>query len=742
MARFSELRAPCLLLLLVFLLQSSLRLQLSQGLEQSQQRRVYIVYLGERQQEDEAALESIVHSYRYGFSGFSAMLTESQARKIQKLPGVVSVKENTMVRMHTTRSWDFLGLSMGVDIKQEQQPNELLAAANHGDGMIIGVIDSGVWPESQSFADDGYGPPPSKWKGTCQTGANFSAHDCNRKLIGARWYAGADIDRRFLQGDFLSARDSHGHGTHTASTAGGNVVHNTSFFGLAAGTARGGAPRARIAVYKACWGTCSTASVLKGIDHAIHDGVDVLSLSLGSTDEMAALGTLGAVARGVPVIMAAGNDGPTEQTVQNSSPWLLTVAATTVDRSFLMVITLGDNRQFVAQSMYVADKGGDEFSQLLYYFNDRCDPDYINSTDIHGKVVFCYTPGPGSVSPPPKYADIAATVRRNGGKGFIFSQNNLDSLDLYAIKGPALPCVPLDFKTSYQIAVYCNRIGIPKIKISTTRTTSGSEIAAPRIAAFSSRGPSPIYPGVLKPDIAAPGVYILAAAAQSGDYKSLGVSYVFDSGTSMACPHISGIVALLKSVHPDWSPAALKSALMTTAHTMDSHGVPIEANGNRAKIADPFDYGAGSVNPTKAADPGLIYDISASDYLEFFNCPKGFVSNNNCTPPDLNLPSIAIPGLKTSVTVVRTVTNVGQPNAVYKAFLEPPPGVKMAVEPAVLVFSNARRMQSFKVIFRATRRIQGSYTFGSLAWHDGGAHLVRIPIAVRVVIEELYSDAS
>uniref|UniRef100_A0A453JLQ2 Uncharacterized protein n=1 Tax=Aegilops tauschii subsp. strangulata TaxID=200361 RepID=A0A453JLQ2_AEGTS len=656
-----------------------------QGLKQ---RRVYIVYLGERQHEDvslvtslhhdlltsvlgskEAALESIVHSYRYGFSGFSAMLTESQARKIQTLPGVVSVKENTMVRMHTTRSWDFLGLSMGVDIKQEQQPNELLAAANHGDGMIIGVIDSGVWPESQSFADDGYGPPPSKWKGTCQAGANFSAHDCNRKLIGARWYAGPDIDRRFLQGDFLSARDSHGHGTHTASTAGGNVVHNTSFFGLAAGTARGGAPRARIAVYKACWGTCSTASVLKGIDHAIHDGVD-------------------------------------------------------------------------AQSMYVADKGGDEFSQLLYYFNDRCDPDYINSTDIHGKVVFCYTPGPGSVSAPPKYADIAATVRRNGGKGFIFSQNNLDSLDLYAIKGPALPCVPLDFKTSYQIAVYCNRIGIPKIKISTTRTTSGSEVVAPRIAAFSSRGPSPIYHGVLKPDIAAPGVYILAAAAQTGAYKSLGVSYVFDSGTSMACPHISGIVALLKSVHPDWSPAALKSALMTTAHTMDSHGVPIEANGNRAKIADPFDYGAGSVNPTKAADPGLIYDISASDYLEFFNCPQGFGSNNNCTPPDLNLPSIAIPGLKTSVTVVRTVTNVGQPNAVYKAFLEPPPGVKMAVEPAVLVFSNAKRVQSFKVIFRATRRIQGSYTFGSLAWHDGGAHLVRIPIAVRVVIEELYSDAS
>lgn len=173
----------------------------------------------------------------------------------------------------------------------------------------------------------------------------------------------------------------------------------------------------------------------------------------------------------------------------------------------------------------------------------------------------------------------------------------------------------------------------------------------------------------------------------------------------------------------------------------------MQANGNREKIADPFDYGAGFVNPTKAADPGLIYDISASDYLKFFNCAGGLGANGSCTAPkgstyDLNLPSIAIHGLRTYVTVVRTVTNVGQPNAVYKAFFQPPPGVKMAVEPAMLVFTNARKVQSFKVTFMATRRIQGGYTFGSLTWHDGGVHWVRIPIAVRVAIEEFYSDVS
>lgn len=183
------------------------------------------------------------------------------------------------------------------------------------------------------------------------------------------------------------------------------------------------------------------------------------------------------------------------------------------------------------------------------------------------------------------------------------------------------------------------------------------------------------------------------------------------------------------------------------ALTTDNNGIPIQADGYRAKIADPFDYGAGFVNPIKAADPGLIYDISASDYLNFFNCMGGLGSNGNCTTPksslpDLNLPSIAIPNLKMSETVVRTVTNVGQPNAVYKAFFQPPAGVEMSVEPPVLVFCKERRVQSFKVTFKATRKIQGDYTFGSLAWHDGGDHWVRIPIAVRIIIEEFYSSVS
>lgn len=183
------------------------------------------------------------------------------------------------------------------------------------------------------------------------------------------------------------------------------------------------------------------------------------------------------------------------------------------------------------------------------------------------------------------------------------------------------------------------------------------------------------------------------------------------------------------------------------ALSTDNNGLPIKADGTPVKIADPFDYGAGFVNPSKADDPGLIYDIDPSDYLRFFYCAGGLGVNNNCTTPkasvaDLNLPSIVIPNLKATETIMRTVTNVGQPDAVYKAFFQPPPGVEMSVEPSVLVFSKERRVRSFKVVFKATRWIQGDYTFGSLAWHDGGRHWVRIPIAVRIIIEDFYSTVS
>jgi subtilisin family serine protease len=163
--------------------------------------------------------------------------------------------------------------------------------------------------------------------------------------------------------EFFSPRDANGHGTHTASTAAGTFIDDVSYRGLALGTIRGGAPRARLAIYKVCWnvlgGQCSSADILKAFDEAIHDGVDVLSLSIGSSiplfsdiDERdgIATGSFHAVAKGITVVCGAANDGPFAQTVQNTAPWILTVAASSMDRALPTPITLGNNKTFLVWS--------------------------------------------------------------------------------------------------------------------------------------------------------------------------------------------------------------------------------------------------------------------------------------------------------------------------------------------------------------------------------------------------------
>jgi len=224
-------------------------------------------------------------------------------------------------------------------------------------------VNIGVWPESEVFNDNEIGPVPSHWKGGCESGEDFNSSHCNKKLIGAKYFINAFLatHESFNSSeslDFISPRGYNGHGTHVATIAGGSYVPNTSYKGLAGGTVRGGAPRARIAVYKTCWyldldiAACSSADILKAMDEAIHDGVDVLSLSLGfeplypETDvrDGIATGAFHAVLKGITVVCAAGNAGPAAQTVGNTAPWILTVAATTLDRSFVTPMTLGNNK--------------------------------------------------------------------------------------------------------------------------------------------------------------------------------------------------------------------------------------------------------------------------------------------------------------------------------------------------------------------------------------------------------------
>ncbi|XXG76223.1 hypothetical protein AAC387_Pa08g0624 [Persea americana] len=400
--------------------------------------------------------------------------------------------------------------------------------------------------------------------------------------------------------EYFSPRDANGHGTHTASTAVGSLVHDVSFKGLALGTARGGAPLARLAVYEACWnlpgksGLCTNVDVLKAVDEAIHDGVDVLSLSLGGSAPPTApiidIGLLPAVAKGITVVCAAGNDGPRLHTVDHITPWIISVAASTMDRSFPSPIMLGNNR-------------------------------------------------------------------------------------------------------------------------------------------------------TIMPDVAAPGVNVLAAFVPKE--KKLYQSFAFDSGTSMACPHVSGIVALLRALHPSWSPAAIRSALATTASTIDPSGEPIFTVEEPQMVANPFHFGSGIVNPNRAADPGLIYDMSTTDYVQYLcsivpsfstDCPSKKHSMLN-----LNLPSITIPNLRGSVMVTRTVTNVGPVDSAYVASIEHPLGVKVGVKPLKLAFNSTVKTLSFTITLSSNHKAIGGYYFGRLSWSNG-IHKVTSPISVRTEIIPSYTD--
>ncbi|KAL5551492.1 hypothetical protein UlMin_001668 [Ulmus minor] len=746
--------------------------------------KVHIVYMGEKQHQDperltsmhhdmlssivgskEEATSSMVYSYKHGFSGFAAKLTKSQAQKIADLPGVIRVIPNQLHNLQTTRSWDYLGLS-----RYSPQSRNLLQEFNLGDGIIIGLLDTGIWPESEIFNDEGLGPIPTRWKGKCESGQSFnSTTNCNKKLIGAKWFIEgflAENRQPFnttASPDFSSARDAIGHGTHTSTIAGGSFVFNSSYKGLGFGVVRGGAPKARIAMYKVCWnvprGQCSSADILKAFDEAIHDGVDVLSISLGTNiplfqevDERdgIAVGSFHAVIKGIIVVCAAANDGPSSHTVQNTAPWILTVAASAIDRSFPTGITLGNNLTILGQAMLAGEEVG--FTGLVYPENPGliptaagvCESLSLNNTPVAGNVVLCFT----SLANRAGVAGAVSSVRTAGGVGVIVAKYPGDVLNPCTND---FPCIEVDYELGTQILFYIRSTRSPIVKLSPSKTLVGKPVST-KVARFSSRGPNSIAPAILKPDIAAPGVSILAASSSFD--PSMDGGFAFHSGTSMATPHISGIVALLKALHPDWSPAAIKSAIVTTAWKTDPFGEPVFAQGSPPKLAKPFDYGGGIVNPNKAAEPGLVYDMGKSDYIMYL-CAVGYNGSSisqlvgeatKCTNPkpsilDINLPSITIPNLGNSITLTRTVTNVGPINSIYKALIDPPFGIHVAVKPEILVFNSTVKTLSFTVEVSTTHKVNTGYYFGSLTLSDG-VHAVIVPVSVKTQIIQFYTDAN
>ncbi|KAA8515579.1 hypothetical protein F0562_018810 [Nyssa sinensis] len=708
-------------------------------------------FLGDKTKAEDA----IFYSYRRHINGFAAILDEEHAAEIAKHPKVVSVFLNQERKLHTTHSWKFLSLE---NINDVIDSSSLWRKANFGENIIIGNIDTGVWPESESFRDEGYGPIPSKWNGICETKDNFV---CNRKLIGARYFNkgyAAFYNTSTTEPSLSTARDYEGHGSHTLSTAGGNFVPRASVFGMGNGTAKGGAPRARVATYKVCWpaiffGGCLDADILKAFDLAIHDGVDVLSMSLGGVtknyfEDAISIGAFHAVNHGIVVICSAGNSGPADGTVINVSPWMITVGASTTDRDFPAYVELKNGQLFKGASVSKplaeekfyplitaaqAKSANTSTSNPLY-----CEYGILDPQKVKGKILVCLNEDNALTS----ISELAAEL---GAVGTIICNDKDHGNQIFA-EPHIIATSQINYTSSLALFAYINSSNNPQGTIKAPKTEFGVK-PSPLMASFSSKGPNPVTPEILKPDVTAPGVNVIAAysgaiSPTEGTSDKRRTAFITFTGTSMSCPHVSGIVALLKAIHPHWSPGAIRSAIMTTARRRDNTGHPmLDESFDKAT---PFSYGAGHIRPNRAADPGLVYDLTVEDYIHFL-CALGYnqtiiqiFSNHtySCSKSvrhlhvtNLNYPSITVPKLLNSVTVTRKVRNVGSPGK-YSARVQPPLGVSVSVEPSTLIFLKTGEEKSFNLTLTAKRAgVDGDYVFGELIWSDR-VHYVRSPIVV------------
>ena len=716
---------------------------------------------------------ALVASFDYAANGFSAALTPAEAESLAAQKGVLLVQRDELRQLHTSESPDFLGLD---------DRRGAWDSGYTGAGVVVGVIDTGIWPEHPSFAgrpdlgapaidvaDVDIDPDPAAEFiirgcdfGDTTHNANDAAFTCNNKLIGAR-------DMRLLYEEFIgsetysTARDYDGHGSHTASTAAGNPDVEASIFGRDFGEVSGIAPDAQIVAYSACGNLgCFGGDLAFAIDMAVADGVDVINYSIGSdtpgltgADDIAFLFAADA---GVFVSTSAGNAGPGASTVgaPASIPWVTTVGASLQKKTYVAEVRTGDAERNRWSRWFKRDTGRYEgasitpgtdgqlpFVDAANHGNELCDPAVAFTGDIAGKVVLCLRGGPARVEKSSAVADA-------GGAGMVLY--NVDDVQDLLTDNHVIPSVNITNSDGLALKQYIADNG----DAATAEITAGEEerTRGNRMAAFSSRGPvgSPASDDIIKPDVTAPGVQILAGNSLTPTLGAQGELFQSISGTSMSSPHVAGLLALLKQAHPeDWTPAMAKSALMTTAR----QDVRKEDGQTRA---DPFDFGAGHVDPSGRAsasgsvfNPGLVYDAGFDQYLGFLCDAAPEVFGNpaaTCAAlagagiptlaTNLNYPSIAVSELPGAKTVTRTVTNVSDAAGSYGARVDEPRGYDVTVTPDRITLAPGETA-TFEVAFTNVNAPIGEWRFGSLSWVDG-RNRVRSPIAVKAAAIE-FPDA-
>jgi subtilisin family serine protease len=693
-------------------------------------------------------------SYTNALNGFAVRATQAQVDALAKRPEVAAVlvdelrqptiDEGSRRSIGVTRGsgnqlYDFLGL----DGRGESWRSGIT-----GTGVTVGVIDTGIWPEHPSFADDGSYPAHEPLDTSVGSACAFgnTTHNpadapftCNNKLVGARVFLDTYRANTGLTAEeFDSARDNEGHGTHTASTAAGNAGVRAQIFGVDKGTTSGIAPRAQIIAYKALGDSGGyTSDLVAAIDQAVADGVDVINYSVGggaATVSADTLAFLFAADAGVFSAVSAGNSGPGAKTIGGPAdvPWVTAVGANTQPTFYQGFIEAGGKRYQGAS--ITKGVGPARFVDAAAAGSELCLAGKLDPSKVTGAIVLCKRGGNGRVAK-------SAEVLRAGGVGMVlFNAVDVDTLfsDTFFV-----PTVMIDNTPGLQLKAWIASSPDPVGRL-VAGGIGTSPFYSPTMAYFSSRGENPTAGDIIKPDITAPGVQIMAGNTPmpSGDSQPAGELFQAIAGTSMSSPVVAGSYALLKQAHPDWTPAMAKSALMTTANTR-------VRDNDRTSQAGPFAMGSGMVDLGEPAArgsayrPGLVYDAGFLDYLGFLCAEGPSVFGNpaatcaslaaNGIPTraaDLNLASIGVESVAGSTTVTRTVTSVADRRTTFEASTKAPPGYRVRVSPSKITLAPGASATFTVTITNTGAAPAGQWRFGSLTW-EGGDYEVRSPIAVK-----------
>lgn len=686
----------------------------------------YYNYLVQRQEEFRQFLSErlgrpieFYSTYQWGLNGVSVRMSPEEAEFVRTLPGVVDVAVNTVKYPLTDHGPNWIGAPSMWGPRNSADCT--VDGGGCGEGVIVGIIDTGINHDHRSFADvgdDGYDHTnpwgSGNYKGVCEDDPSL----CNDKLIGMYDFTGA------------GAEDDEGHGSHTASTAAGNFLNNVTleaptinFPGL---NISGVAPHANIVSYRVCHDGCNGFDILSGIDQAIEDGVDVINYSIGGSaanpwlklNHEASL-FLNARDAGIIVATSAGNSGPGPETIGDPAdlPWIMTVGANTHDRAFSnSLISMTTD-----QGTTLPDIEGRSITSGLnsttivyagdYNNNNLCKEGVWASNTFNGEIVVCDR---GEIARVDKSANVAAA----GGGGMILA-NDVGNGNGLSADAHTIPSVHITYNDGVALKNWLANGDTGHVAaIAGTQMLVDAAKYADITASFSSRGPNPeiATQKIIKPDIIGPGVDIVAAVATDGVKTAPELdSY---SGTSMSSPHLAGAAALLVQAHPDWTPAELQSALMSTSKTQGL------LKHDWVSPADPFDVGAGRVDLTVAANAGFLLHITKSEYEDADPADGG-------DPSSLNMASMATDEFNNSWTWTRTLksTRAGS----WEISFDLPTGISMTASPSSFNFSAAGETQTITFTAHGYGLTKDQWYFAQVNFTDTSAAspAAHFPVAVK-----------